>query len=487
MEEKTFNVEHFDQALTFDDVLLVPSYSEALPGETSLETRLTADLRLTIPFVSAAMDSVTGSATARCMAREGGIGVVHKNMSLEDQADAVRRVKRSESRIIAEPVTVDPDMTLGDALALMGAKGISGVPVVDDGCLVGMLTGRDLRFISDTAQPVRARMSTRLVTAPVGASVEDVRRILFEHRLEKLPIVDDAGRLRGLVTARDIAERPDYPNAARDENGRLLVAGAVGVGPAEVERAEALLAAGCDLLVVDTAHGHSKRVIDQVRILKATWPTCQVMAGNVATGEGTRALMEAGADAVKVGIGPGSICTTRIVAGVGVPQLSAIEMCSRVAAEFGRPIVADGGIKFSGDAAKALAAGADCVMIGNLFAGTDEAPGELIFQEGRSYKVYRGMGSMGAMRDGSKDRYGQEGARKLVPEGIEGRVPYKGPLADTVFQLAGGVRAAMGYIGARTIPELHERARFVRITPSGLAESHVHGVVITRQAPNYNR
>ena len=480
----------FRDALTFDDVLLEPAYSEVLPKDVSLKTRVTNGIHLNIPFMSSAMDSVTEARMAIAMAREGGLGVIHKNLSPEDQAAVVRRVKRSESRFIENPITVSPDASISEARQLMIQHGISGLPVVDDGTqkVVGILTSRDLRFPLESSCLVRERMTQELVTAPRGTSHDDAKRKLFEHRIEKLLLVDADGSLAGLVTVRDIDKVRDFPNAVKDERGRLRAAAAMGVGDHEIERAALLLAQGCDLLVIDTAHGHSQGVIDQVRKVKQRWPDAQVVAGNVATGAATKALFEAGADCVKVGIGPGSICTTRVVAGTGVPQLTAIMDCAAAAKEFGRPIIADGGIKFSGDAVKALAAGAQTVMVGSLFAGTDEAPGEVILYQGRSYKVYRGMGSIGAMKKGSKDRYFQSDAddRKLVPEGIEGRVPYKGPVSDSLFQLAGGVRSGMGYTGSPDIDALHT-ARFVRITGAGLAESHVHDVIITAEAPNYNR
>ena len=476
-------------ALTFDDVLLVPAFSAVLPSSVNLRTRLTNKIELNLPFLSAAMDSVTESRMAIAMARAGGIGVVHKNLPTDRQVEAVRSVKRSESRLIENPVTVAPSQSIVEARALMRSKNISGLPVVQDGKLVGILTKRDLRFPDGHQFRVSDRMSTQLITAPTGTTLEEAKRLLFEHRIEKLPIVTKEGVLHGLVTVRDIDNVRDYPSAAKDDEGHLRVAAAVGVGPKELERAEALLRVGCDVLVVDTAHGHSKGVIEQVAAVKAAWPDSQVVAGNVATADATRALFEAGADCVKVGIGPGSICTTRVVAGVGVPQFTAIQHCAAVAREFDRPIIGDGGVKFSGDAAKALAAGANTVMIGSMFAGTDEAPGDVILYQGRSYKVYRGMGSLGAMKEGSKDRYFQDDVdeRKLVPEGIEGRVPYKGHVGDSLYQLAGGVRSGMGYCGCETIASFHENARFVRITSAGLSESHVHDVIITHEAPNYNR
>jgi IMP dehydrogenase len=477
------------KALTFDDVLMLPAYSEVLPTEVCLNTRVTESIQLKIPFISSAMDSVTESRMAIAMARAGGLGVIHKNMAVEEQANQVLSVKRSESRFITNPVTVGPGLSIAEARQLMQSKGISGLPVVKDGKLVGILTRRDLRFATDEDRLVSDRMTRDVVTAPRGITLEEAKELLRHHRVEKLPMVEEDGALYGLITVRDIDKSRDYPDAAKDAQGRLLVGAAVGIGDKGMVRAESLVAAQCDLVVVDTAHGHSRGVIDSVRQLKQRWPDLQVAGGNVATADATRALFEAGADAVKVGIGPGSICTTRMVAGVGVPQFTAIQQCGEVAREFGRPIIADGGIKFSGDAVKALGAGAHTVMIGSLFAGTDEAPGEVVLYQGRSYKVYRGMGSIGAMKDGSKDRYFQDSVeeQKLVPEGIEGRVPYKGPVAESIYQLAGGLRSGMGYVGCPELPTLHERARFVQITAGGLAESHVHDVIITKEAPNYNR
>jgi len=482
------NLEAPPTALSFDDVLLLPRYSEVLPRDVSLETRLTRRVRLKVPVVSAAMDTVSESETAIALAREGGIGVIHKNLTIEAQAREVARVKKSESKIIDNPVTVHPDNSLSEALEAMRRHNISGLPVVRDGLLVGILTHRDLRFETDLSQPVSAVMTREVVTGRLGISFEEAVAILRRHRIEKLPIVDETGHLRALVTFKDIQKEYKHPHAAKDSKGRLLVAAAVGVGPAGIERAEALVEAGVDVLVVDTAHGHTRGVIETVRSLKRRFPDRDVAAGNVATGEAVRALIEAGADAVKVGIGPGSICTTRVVSGVGVPQVSALWECARAARDADVPLIADGGIKYSGDITKALACGAETVMLGNLLAGTDEAPGEVVFYQGRTYKVYRGMGSLGAMRAGSRDRYFQEDVspEKLVPEGVEGRVPYKGPLAKVVFQLMGGLRSGMGYLGASTIRELPERARFVRISAAGLRESHVHDVQITEEPPNYN-
>jgi IMP dehydrogenase len=476
------------EGLTFDDVLLVPAESAVLPNEVSTRTRLTRSIELAIPIVSAAMDTVTEARMAIALAREGGIGIVHRNLSIEDQVAEVDKVKRSESGMIVEPVTLPPSALVADALELMARYKVSGIPITqDDGQLVGILTNRDLRFEQATSQPVSALMTARdLVTAPVGTTLEEAREILHRHKIEKLPIVDADGILKGLITVKDIQKKIEYPDATKDEHGRLRVGAAVGVGPDALERAAALFDAGADVLVVDTAHGHSKGVLEVVRRIKSGLGV-DVIAGNVATGEGAEALIDAGADAVKVGQGPGSSCTTRIVAGIGVPQVTAIYDASRSADDV--PVIADGGITSSGDIAKALAAGADAVMLGSLLAGTDEAPGEVILAQGERFKEYRGMGSLGAMRarSFSKDRYFQgdvEDVDKLVPEGIEGRVPYKGRLAPIVHQLVGGVRQAMGYCGAATIDEL-KGARFVRITGAGLRESHPHDVTITKEAPNY--
>lgn len=479
--------ESIPEALTFDDVLLQPAASEVLPSDVQLQARLTTDITLNIPLLSAAMDSVTEAQTAMTMAREGGIGVVHKNMTAERQALEVTRVKKSESGLIVDPITVRAEQPLAEALELMRQHHISGLPVVEGKRPVGILTNRDVRFAEDPSQPVANLMTTRLITAPEGIEHDDAKRLMHENRIEKLIVVDAKGNLRGLVTIKDIEKRERHPNAAKDQYERLLVAAAVGVGSDRDERTEALVDAGVDVLIVDTAHGHSSRVIDAVRVLRQRYPNLQIIAGNVATADACQALVDAGANAVKVGIGPGSICTTRVIAGVGVPQLTAIIECARVAERTGVPIVADGGIKFSGDVVKALAAGAHTVMIGSLFAGTDEAPGEQVLYQGRTYKMYRGMGSIGAMRDGSSDRYFQEdgASDKLVPEGIEGRVPYRGPLAANIFQLMGGLRSGMGYLGAPDIETLRRTAQFVRITSAGLRESHVHDVIVTQEAPNY--
>ena len=473
-------------SLTFDDVLLVPGYSEVLPAEVDLSVALHPRLRLNIPVLSAAMDTVTESEMAIALARQGGLGVIHRNMSIEEQAAEVDKVKRSEAGMIVNPVTLGPDATLAEAEAIMARYRISGVPItLEDGTLVGILTNRDIRFARDFSRPVREFMTAEgLITAPVGTTLEEAREILHRHRIEKLPLVDEAGRLRGLITYKDILKQETYPHAAKDEKGRLLVAAAVGVGEAGLARAQALVDAGVDALVIDTAHGHTRAVIEMTRQLKQRWPHIPVIAGNVVTEEGVKALAAAGADVVKVGVGAGSICTTRVVAGVGVPQISAIWECARAAKEVGVTLVADGGIKYSGDITKALAAGAHAVMLGSLLAGLEEAPGELIIYEGRHFKSYRGMGSLGAMKGRARDRYGSQGD-KLVPEGIEGMVPYKGKLADYMFQLMGGLRSGMGYVGARSIPDLHTKARFTRITNAGLIESHPHDVIVTKEAPNY--
>ncbi len=475
------------ECLTFDDVLLEPAYSEVLPGQVDVRTRLTACIPLNIPIVSAAMDSVTEARAAIAMAREGGLGIIHKNLGPREQAREVEKVKRAESGMIADPITVQPGLSLRQVLEIMREHDISGVPVVDAGRLVGILTARDIRFEKNLDQPVHALMTRKLVTVQPGVSLDRARELLHQHRIEKLLVVDAEGHLAGLITIKDLMHAARNPNAIKDDHGRLRVGAAVGPGPDRLERTEALIAADVDVIVVDTAHGHSKGVIEAVRDTKQRFPGVQVVAGNVATAEGTRALIDAGADAVKVGIGPGSICTTRVVAGVGVPQITAIEDCAREADRSGVPVIADGGIRYSGELTKAIAAGASCVMLGSLLAGTDEAPGDLVLYQGRTYKTYRGMGSIGAMRKGSKDRYGQAGAadEKLVPEGIEGRVPYRGPLASILYQLVGGLRSGMGYTGCATIPELRQRARFVRITSQGLRESHVHDVMITEEAPNY--
>ena len=478
------------EGLTFDDVLLVPAASEVLPAEASTTTRLTRSITLAMPLASAAMDTVTEARLAIAMARHGGIGVIHRNLSIEDQAAEVDKVKRSESGMITDPYTLRPSASIADAMEVMARFHISGLPVIDDeGRLVGIVTNRDLRFLDPGDQPVSEVMtSTGLVTAPVGTTLDEAKAVLAQHRIEKLPIVGPDGVLSGLMTIKDIQKRIDYPYATKDAQGRLRVAAAVGASPDAVDRAAALVDRGVDVIVVDTAHGHAKPVLDVVAKIKANWDI-DVVAGNVATGEATEALIAAGADAVKVGIGPGSICTTRVVAGIGVPQITAIFDCAEVAHRHDVPVVADGGVQFSGDIAKALAAGADTVMLGNALAGVEESPGEIVLQQGERFKEYRGMGSMGAMqgRSFSKDRYfqGSVESGKLVPEGIEGRVPYKGPIAAVLHQLVGGLRQAMGYCGAASVAELQANGRFIRISPASLRESHPHDVVITKEAPNY--
>jgi IMP dehydrogenase len=477
------------EALTFDDVLLLPGHSTVHPRETDIRTNLTGAIELSIPLLGAAMDTVTESRMAIALAREGGVGVIHKNMSPERQAEEVDRVKRSESGMILSPITLDPRASLRDAHGLMARFSISGVPIVDDaGVLMGIITNRDLQFEPDLDRSVRDVMTSQgLVTAPVGTSLEDAERILHEHRIEKLPVVGPDGRLAGLITVKDIVKRRKYPNACKDARGRLRVAAAVGASPRDLERARLLVDAGVDAVVIDTAHGHSEGVLQAVAKTREAFPDLQIIAGNVATGEGARALAERGANAVKVGVGPGSICTTRVVTGVGVPQLTAI-MQAVDGVQGDVPIIADGGIRYSGDFVKALAAGASTVMMGSMFAGTDESPGDSFLLEGRRYKMVRGMGSLSAMEQGSADRYFQDGqtdAKKLVPEGIEGRVPYKGSVSDVIFQLIGGLQSGMGYVGARDLAELHGKSRFCRVTPGGLKESHPHDVTITREAPNY--
>jgi IMP dehydrogenase len=475
------------EGLTFDDVLLVPAYSEVLPHEVDTSTQLTKEIRLAVPILSAGMDTVTESRLAIAIAREGGLGVIHKNMSIEQQASEIDRVKRSEHGVITDPISLSKDHLLADAEHLMQRYHISGVPIVENGRLIGIITNRDIRFESNLQRPIVEVMTKdNLVTAPVGTTLEEAKQILRAHKIEKLPLVDEHYNLRGLITIKDIEKTRQFPNATKDEHGRLRVGAAVGVGAGSMERAEALVAAGVDVLVVDTAHGHSAGVLRAVQQLRQRFPNVQLIAGNVATAAATIALIEAGADAVKVGIGPGSICTTRVVAGIGVPQVTAVLECALAAAPYGVPIIADGGIKYSGDIVKAIAAGADAVMLGNLLAGTEESPGETVIYQGRTYKVYRGMGSLGAMEQGSRDRYFQEDVRKLVPEGIEGRVPYRGQLSDTIYQLVGGLRAGMGYTGSPDIARL-KQAQMIRITPAGLSESHPHDVTITKEAPNYSR
>ena len=481
-----------EEGLTYDDVLLVPQYSQVLPHETILDSRFTRNILLKSPLVSAAMDTVTESATAIAMAQLGGIGIIHKNMGIAEQAREVRKVKKSESGMITDPITVNSNETVGDVIAIMERNNISGLPVIDNNRIVGIVTGRDIRFENDLKRKVSEVMTTEVITGTKGMTPDLAVAILHKHRIEKLPVVDSDGKtLIGLFTIKDIQKARTHPNSSKDSSGRLIAGAAIGAGGDYLERAEALLEAGCDALVIDTAHGNSLGVIEAVKRVRQTNDkkfSFELIAGNVATADAVTALAEAGADGVKVGIGPGSICTTRIVAGIGVPQLTAIMNCNIAAKAAGIPIIADGGVKYSGDAVKALAAGAGSVMIGSLLAGTDEAPGEMILFQGKSYKVYRGMGSIGAMAKGSKDRYFQgsvEDPRKLVPEGIEGRVAYKGPLANTIFQLVGGIRSGMGYTGSATISDLQTRAKFMRITSAGLRESHVHDVYITREAPNY--
>ncbi|WP_245629131.1 IMP dehydrogenase [Alicyclobacillus shizuokensis] len=477
------------EGLTFDDVLLVPAKSEVLPRDVDVSSRLTTDIRLNIPLASAAMDTVTEAALAIAMAREGGIGVIHKNMSIEAQAEEVDKVKRSESGVIIDPIYLTPEHPIEDAERLMAKYRISGVPVVDgpDRKLVGIITNRDLRFEPDLSRPVREVMTHgNLVTAPVGTTLQQAKEILQKHKIEKLPLVDNHGVLKGLITIKDIEKAKQFPNAAKDAKGRLVAGAAVSTSKDMLDRVAALVAAGADVIVIDTAHGHSEGVLRAVREVRRQHPDLQIIAGNVATAEATLALIEAGVNAVKVGIGPGSICTTRVVAGIGVPQITAVYDCATAAREHGIPIIADGGIKYSGDIVKAIAAGADVVMIGSLFAGTEESPGETEIFQGRRFKVYRGMGSLGAMKEGGGERYFQEDAKKLVPEGIEGRVAYRGPLSEIVYQLVGGLRAGMGYCGTPTIADLQENGQFIRITAAGLRESHPHDVQITKEAPNYS-
>ena len=484
-----YHPESLKESLTFDDVLLVPCFSAVLPKEVETSTQLTRTIRLNIPLVSAAMDTVTESGTAICMAQEGGIGIIHRNMPIPAQALEVDKVKKSESGMILNPITMDPEQKIYEVLEIMRKYRISGVPVTQGGKLVGILTNRDLRFETRLDEKISTVMTKdRLITVPVGTTLEAAKEILHKNRIEKLLVVDEQNNLKGLITIKDIEKMRKYPNSCKDSLGRLRVGAAIGPGKDREERTEALIKAGVDVLAIDTAHGHSRDVLETVRDTKKHFSDCQLIAGNVATREGTLDLIKAGADGVKVGVGPGSICTTRIIAGVGVPQLSAILETSEASREFGVPIIADGGIKFSGDITKAIAAGAVSVMIGNLFAGTDESPGDLVLYQGRSYKMYRGMGSVEAMKEGSRDRYFQgdvESESKLVPEGIEGRVPSRGPLSFAIQQLIGGLKAGMGYLGARTIRDLQEKAKFIRITSSGLRESHVHDVIITKEAPNY--
>lgn len=482
----------YGEGLTFDDVLLMPAYSEVLPREVNINTQLTKDITLHLPMVSAAMDTVTEFGLAMALAREGGIGILHKNMSIEKQAEQVRKVKRSESGLITDPITLSPDATVGDALRLMKENKIGGIPVVaSNKKLVGIITNRDLRFEKNAKKKVSEVMTSgQLVTAPLGTNMAKAEKILEQHKIEKLPIVDKAGKLIGLITFRDIVQLKSYPNSCKDSMGRLLVGAAVGITGDALDRVSALIAAGVDVITLDSAHGHSKGVLDMVKLVKKTFKGLNVIAGNVATAEGAKALAAAGADAVKVGVGPGSICTTRIVTGAGAPQLTAIIEAAQALKKSGVPVIADGGIRYTGDMVKAIAAGANCVMAGSIFAGTEESPGETIIYEGRKFKSYRGMGSVEAMKEGSSDRYFQDveaDIKKLVPEGIVGRVPYKGNLSEIMQQFVGGLRAGMGYCGAKDIKTLQEQAQFVRITPASMAESHPHNVVITKEAPNYSR
>ncbi|MCP5464020.1 MAG: IMP dehydrogenase [Deltaproteobacteria bacterium] len=482
--------ELFPQALTFDDILLKPGYSETLPSQVLTKTQLTKKITLNIPLISAAMDTVTEADTAMAMAQNGGLGVIHKNLSVEDQAKEVYKVKRSETGIVVDPICLSPDQSVAEALEIKKAHRISGFPVTQSGKLVGIVTNRDLRFVTNLKTKIKNVMTKdNLVTVSENVSIAEAQKLLQKHRIEKLLVVDKNKNLKGLITVRDIEKKERYPLAVKDKLSRLVVGAATGVGPDGQKRAQALMEAGVDVIVVDTAHGHSKGVLDMVAWIKKQSKKTQVIAGNVATKEAVQDLIKAGVDGIKVGIGPGSICTTRVVSGVGVPQIHALTECVSVARKAGVPIIADGGVKYSGDIVKALAVGASTVMIGSLFAGTDEAPGEIILYQGRSYKVYRGMGSLGAMRLGSKDRYFQadvQDNKKLVPEGIEGRVPYRGSLAESLYQLIGGLRSGMGYVGAKTIPDLQKKAKFVQISAAGLKESHVHDVIVTKEAPNYH-
>jgi IMP dehydrogenase len=476
------------EGLTFDDVLLVPAESDCTPNEVSIDTYLTRGIKLNTPIMTAAMDTVTEASMAIAMAREGGIGIIHKNMDIDKQADEVDKVKRSENGVIVNPFSLKADALVAEANSLMAKYKISGVPIVNEnGKLVGILTNRDLRFLQDFDIPIDSVMTKEnLITAPVGTTLEMAKQILMKHKIEKLPVVDDNGILKGLITIKDIEKAVEYPNSARDKGGRLLCGAAIGVSHNIMDRAKALVDAQVDVLVLDSAHGHNINIIKAVAAVKNAFPDTPVIAGNIATAEAARALINAGADALKVGIGPGSICTTRVIAGIGVPQITAVYDVAVEASKSGIPVIADGGIKYSGDIVKALAAGANVVMLGSLLAGCAEAPGETEIYQGRSFKVYRGMGSLGAMQVGSKDRYFQEDAKKLVPEGVEGRVPYKGALSDTIFQLVGGLRSGMGYTGCQTIVDLHDKARFVKITGAGLKESHPHDIYITKEAPNYS-
>lgn len=480
--------EQFPLALTFDDILLQPDHSQVLPKDAKTHTQLTKNIRLNIPLISAAMDTVTESRTAITMAQNGGMGIIHKNLTVEKQAKEVERVKRAETGIVVDPITLSPHATVSQAFQIMLEEGISGFPVVENNKVVGILTNRDLRFVTDPHIKVKDLMTKNVITVQHNFSIDEAKKLLQKHRIEKLLVVDKNNTLKGLITVKDIERHKTFPLAVKDNRSRLLVGAATGVGADGLQRAEALIEAGVDLLVVDTAHGHSEGVIETVRTLKKRFKTLQVVAGNIATKEAAQALIQAGVDAIKVGVGPGSICTTRVVSGVGVPQVYALQQCLLVAKKAKIPVISDGGIKYSGDVVKALAIGASVVMVGSLFAGTDEAPGDVILYQGRSYKTYRGMGSLGAMSDGSKDRYFQSDTKevgKLVPEGIEGRVPYRGPLSDSIYQLVGGLRSGMGYLGASSILELQKKAKFVQMTSAGFKESHVHDVIITKEAPNY--
>ena len=480
------DLERFQEGLTFDDVLLLPGYSNVLPAQVETATFVTREIQLNIPIVSAAMDTVTEAHLAIALAREGGIGIIHRNMSIDRQAEEVDRVKRSESGMIVDPVTIEPDKKISDALAVMKRFRISGVPVVSGNRLVGILTNRDLRFETRYDLPIADVMTKdNLITVPVGTTLEEAEKILHQHRVEKLLVVDDDYNLKGLITVKDIQKKIKYPSAAKDSQGRLRAGAAIGGGGDFFERAQELIKMKVDLLAIDTAHGHSERVFEAIRKVKSHYPEVQLIAGNVATYEGAKALVDLGVDGVKVGIGPGSICTTRVVSGVGVPQITAIIECAKATRPAGVPLIADGGIKYSGDVTKAIASGAECVMIGSLFAGTEESPGETILFQGRTFKSYRGMGSLGAMSQGSSDRYAQDPTQKLVPEGVEGRVAYKGPLSELVFQMVGGIKAGMGYVGAENLRDLQSLARFVKLSTAGLRESHVHDVIVTKEAPNY--
>ena len=487
MLNTNFDEKFVKEGLTFDDVLLVPAFSQVIPRDIELKTKLSKKITLNTPLLSAAMDTVTESRMAIAIAREGGIGIIHKNMSIEEQYDEIDKVKRSENGVIVNPFYLSPDHLVSDANDLMAKYRISGVPICENGKLVGIITNRDLRFMTDFDIKINEVMTKEnLITAPVGTTLSEAQEILRQHRIEKLPLVDDEGCLKGLITIKDIEKAVMYPNAAKDEKGRLLCGAAIGVTANMMDRVRACVEAQADVLSLDSAHGHSQNIINAVKQIKAEFPDVTLVAGNIATAEAAEDLIKAGADALKVGIGPGSICTTRIIAGIGVPQVTAIYDVAKVAAKYDIPVIADGGIKYSGDIVKALAAGANCVMLGSLFAGCAESPGEIEIYQGRNFKVYRGMGSIAAMNDGSKDRYFQEGAKKLVPEGVEGRVPYKGTLSDTVFQLVGGIRSGMGYCGCKTIPELQKNSKFVKITGAGLRESHPHDISITKESPNYS-